>query len=204
MVQDLLRGRRGAVSLQDGACTQQCRCRIVPALHLRVETQRLLEVGPPLGDQAEIVEGIIDELARGQKLGEIPARRVEIAILKFDQPEEPQGHRLRFRIARQGLELSNRGLILAGGKQQECVIEHVGRRRSALRERTRLRERLLRIAGEDSRPPQSLLKLAACIARGGSVVAAGHLVPLSRRERERPREIIRSRRRIVRAQSGEA
>ena len=61
----------GAVSLQNGARAHQSRRRVVAALHLRVKAQRLLEVRVPLRDQPEIIKGIVDELARGQELGEI-------------------------------------------------------------------------------------------------------------------------------------
>ena len=50
----------------------------------------------------------------------MPGRRVELAILKLDQPEEPQGHRLRFRIAHQRFELRERRLMLGAARSKRA------------------------------------------------------------------------------------
>ena len=71
-------------------------------------------------------------------------------------PEEPQRHGLGLRIARERFELRDGRRVLLCGEQQQRIIEDVGRTRVALRERLRLRERLLRIAREDPCAPQAL------------------------------------------------
>ena len=71
--------------LQNGARAHQSGRGIVAALHLGVEAQRLFEVSVPLGNQAEIVKGIVDEFPRREQVAEMSGGRVEIAVLILDQ-----------------------------------------------------------------------------------------------------------------------
>ena len=63
---------------------------VVAALHLRIQAQGSFQIAAPLRDQSQVIEGIVEEFAHGQQFGEAPARRIELAVLKFDQPQEAQ------------------------------------------------------------------------------------------------------------------
>ena len=112
MVEQLLGRGSGAVRLKNAARPQQRGNRVLAALHLRIQAQCSFQIAAPLRDQSQVIKGIVDEFAHRQQFREAPARRIELAVLKFDEPQEPQRHRRGVRLERERLELRDCRVVL--------------------------------------------------------------------------------------------
>ena len=75
------------MGLQNAAGAQKRGNRVVAALHLGVQAQSPRQIAAALGDQTQIVKGIVHELAGRQQFRESLARRIELVVLIFDQTQ---------------------------------------------------------------------------------------------------------------------
>ena len=84
---------RRAVLVQQGRGAQQRRHDVVAVLHLRVQAQRLLRIAVAIRDQRQIIRSIVQEICRcSASCVKSRRRRVEVPLLKFQQPQQPQRH----------------------------------------------------------------------------------------------------------------